>query len=153
MGIDFDDSYWMRQAYKQALLAKAEAEVPVGAVLVAKDNVLLAANRNAVESSFDPSAHAEMLVICEAANRLQNHRLLHTTLYVTLEPCAMCAGLMVHARIHRVVFATRDFKAGACGSVVNLLQGHPFNHQVLIDEGLMQEECAGLLTDFFRVRR
>lgn len=144
-----NDQFWMQHAYEQALLAQEEGEVPVGAVLVSHDQRLLAAGRNAVQRSHDPCAHAEMNVIQHAALNVRNHRLLNTTLYVTLEPCAMCAGAMVHARIHRLVFAARDFKAGAAGSVLNLLQGHPLNHKVLIDEGIMQQECALLLTHFF----
>jgi tRNA(adenine34) deaminase len=144
-----NDHYWMQKAYEQALLAQSEGEVPIGAVLVSQDNELLASNRNAIENSHDPSAHAEVLVIRQAAQLLKNHRLLDTTLYVTLEPCSMCAGLIVHARIKRLVFATRDFKAGAAGSVYNLLQGYPLNHKVQIDEGIMQAECAHLLSDFF----
>lgn len=144
-----NDKYWMQQAYEQALLAQKEGEVPVGAVLVSKDNQVLAYGRNCLEHSHDPSDHAEMRVIRHASQLLQNHRLLDTTLYVTLEPCVMCAGLIVHARIKRLVFATRDFKTGAAGSVLNLMQGHPLNHKVQVDEGVMQMECSKLLSDFF----
>lgn len=108
-----NDQYWMRQAYEQALLAQTEGEVPVGAILVSNENQLLGAGRNLIQKSHDPSSHAEIQAIRQASQRLQNHRLLDTTLYVTLEPCAMCAGLMVHARISRLVFATRDFKSGS----------------------------------------
>lgn len=145
-----NDRYWMQKAYEQALLAKAEGEVPVGAVLVSSTNTLLSSGRNSLEKSHDPTDHAEIKAIRQASQYLNNHRLLDTTLYVTLEPCAMCAGLIVHARIKRLVFATRDFKAGAAGSVLNLLQGYPLNHKVIIDEGTMQHECSTLLTDFFR---
>ena len=145
-----NDSYWMQQAYEQALLAQAEGEVPVGAVLISKDNVVWGIGRNAVQRSHDPSDHAECRAIRQAAQHIKNHRLLDSTLYVTLEPCVMCAGLIVHARIGRLVFATRDFKAGAAGSVYNLLQGYPLNHKVNIDEGIMQQECALLLSDFFK---
>ncbi|EHL30106.1 tRNA adenosine(34) deaminase TadA [Legionella drancourtii] len=148
-----NDQYWMQQAYEQAFLAQNEGEVPVGAVLVSNEGELLGASRNAVQNSHDPSDHAEVRVIRQAAQQLKNHRLLDTTLYVTLEPCPMCAGLIVHARIKRVVFATRDFKAGAAGSVYNLLQGYPLNHKVQIDEGIMQSECALLLSDFFKACR
>ncbi|VEB36962.1 tRNA-specific adenosine deaminase [Legionella sainthelensi] len=148
-----NDQYWMRQAYEQALLAQTEGEVPVGAVLVSKENQLLGAGRNLIQQSYDPSSHAEIHAIRQASQRLQNHRLLDTTLYVTLEPCAMCAGLMVHARISRLVFATRDFKSGAAGSVYNLLQGYPLNHKVQIDEGIMQAQCASLLSEFFKACR
>ncbi|WP_028389526.1 tRNA adenosine(34) deaminase TadA [Legionella fairfieldensis] len=147
------DSFWMRQAYELALKAQEQGEVPVGAVLVAADNQLLGRGWNQVMQIKDPSAHAELIAIREAALRLQNYRLPDTTLYVTLEPCAMCAGTLVHARIQRLVFATRDFKAGAAGSVYNLLQGYPLNHQVQIDEGIMQKDCAELLADFFKNRR
>ncbi|MDI1353232.1 MAG: tRNA adenosine(34) deaminase TadA [bacterium] len=147
-----NDKFWMLHAYEQALIAKREGEVPVGAVIV-RNNKLLALGRNAVQISHDPSDHAEIRVIRAAAQLIKNHRLLGCTLYVTLEPCAMCAGLMVHARIERLVFASRDFKAGAAGSVLNLLQGYPLNHKVLIDEGIMQKECSLLLTDFFKDRR
>lgn len=145
-----NDYYWMQQAYAQALLAQEEGEIPVGAVLVNAQGQLLGLGRNAVEKSHDPSEHAEFRAIRQASQHLKNHRLLGTTLYVTLEPCPMCAGLIVHSRIKRLVFATRDFKTGAAGSVYNLLQGYPLNHQVLIDEGIMQPECASLLTDFFK---
>lgn len=148
-----NDQYWMQQAYEQAFLAQSEGEVPVGAVLVSSEGELLGASRNAVQNSHDPADHAEVRVIRQAAQQLKNHRLLDTTLYVTLEPCPMCAGLIVHARIKRVVFATRDFKAGAAGSVYNLLQGYPLNHKVQIDEGIMQSECALLLSDFFKACR
>lgn len=143
----------MQLAYEQAVLAQKEDEVPVGAVLVSKDNKLLGVGRNILEKTHDPSDHAEVRAIRQAAQKLNNHRLLDTTLYVTLEPCAMCAGLMVHARIKRLVFATRDFKAGAAGSIFNVLHGSQLNHSVLIDEGIMQKECSLLLSDFFKQRR
>lgn len=143
------DTFWMEQAYQQALLAHTEGEVPVGAVLVGKDNQVLGLGRNAVEHSHDPSDHAEFRAIRQASQFIKNHRITDSTLYVTLEPCIMCAGLIVQARIKRLVFATRDFKAGAAGSVYNLLQGAPLNHKVLIDEGILQEKCAKLLSDFF----
>ncbi|BCA95716.1 tRNA-specific adenosine deaminase [Legionella antarctica] len=145
-----NDRYWMQQAFQQALLAQLEGEVPVGALLVSKENELLGIGRNTIQNKHDPSEHAEFNAIRQASQKIKNHRLLNTTLYVTLEPCAMCAGLIVHARIKRLVFATRDFKAGAAGSVLNLLQGYPLNHKVLIDEGLMQQECSQLLSDFFK---
>ncbi len=146
------DSFWMAKAYELALKAKAQGEVPVGAVLVSGDNLLLGSGWNQVRNSHDPTAHAELVAIREAAKDLENYRLLNTTLYVTLEPCAMCAGALVHARIARLVFATRDFKTGAAGSVFNLLAGFPLNHRVQIDEGIMQKECAELLSNFFRKR-
>lgn len=145
-----NDKYWMQMAFEQALLAQKQGEVPVGAVLVSVKNQLIAVGRNAIETEHDPSAHAEMVAIRNGAQALNNHRLGESTLYVTLEPCPMCAGLIVHARIKRLVFATRDFKSGAAGSVFNLLQGFPLNHKVQIDEGVMQQECSSLLSGFFR---
>lgn len=144
-----NDRFWMQKAYEQALIAQSEGEVPVGAVLISKDNVVLGTGRNTIQKTHDPSDHAEVRAIRQASFVLNTHRLLDTTLYVTLEPCVMCAGLMVHARIKRLVFATRDFKAGAAGSVFNVLQGAPLNHKVLIDEGIMQNECSLLLSCFF----
>ncbi|KTD19286.1 tRNA-specific adenosine deaminase [Legionella lansingensis] len=143
----------MARAYELALKAKEQGEVPIGAVLVDAKNNILSSGWNQVLQLNDPCAHAELIAIREAATQLQNYRLLDTTLYVTLEPCSMCAGALVHARVKRLVFATRDFKAGAAGSVYNLLQGYPLNHQVIIDEGIMQKECAVLLADFFKNRR
>ncbi|WED44506.1 tRNA adenosine(34) deaminase TadA [Legionella cardiaca] len=151
MGIN--DSFWMAKAYKLALIAKEQNEVPVGAVLIDANNNLLGSGWNQVLQKNDPCAHAELIAIREAAKNCCNYRLLNTTLYVTLEPCVMCAGALVHARVKRIVFATRDFKAGAAGSVYNLLQGYPLNHQIHIDEGVMQQECASLLTDFFKEKR
>lgn len=145
-----DDLFWMNLAYQQAKMAKEQGEVPVGAVLVSDEGELLAVGSNAVENTFDPCAHAELIAIRHASYRLKNHRLLNTSLYVTLEPCVMCAGALIHARVRRLIYATRDFKAGAAGSIYNLLAGHPLNHRVQIDEGLMQEECALLLSDFFK---
>ncbi len=142
----------MQQAYEQALKAYHLNEVPVGAVLVI-DEQLVSGSYNRVITDSDPSAHAEMVALRKAAQALGNYRLTQATLYVTLEPCAMCAGAIVHARVARLVFATRDFKAGAAGSVYNLLKGYPLNHQVQIDEGILEKECAQLLHQFFKIRR
>lgn len=143
----------MQQAYEQALHAEKQGEVPVGAVLVGPDHGLLGAGCNQTIQRHDPCAHAEILAIRQACQAIGNHRVSDSTLYITLEPCAMCAGAIVQARLARIVFATRDFKAGAAGSVYNLLQGYPLNHRVQIDEGIMQHECATLLGDFFKARR
>ena len=148
-----DDRYWMQQAYEQALCAEQQAEVPVGAVLVGSDNRLLGAGGNQTIQRHDPCAHAEILAIRKACQSVGNYRLPDSTLYVTLEPCVMCAGAIIQARIARVVFATRDLKAGAAGSVYNFLQGYPLNHLVQLDEGIMQQECAALLSNFFKERR
>lgn len=148
-----NDAFWMNEAYRLALKALEEGEVPVGAVLVNAENQLIGEGYNQTRQCSDPCAHAEITAIRAAASSQQNHRLLHSTLYVTLEPCSMCAGALVHARIKRLVFATRDLKAGAAGSVYNLLQGYPLNHAIQIDEGILQQPCAKILTDFFKNRR
>jgi tRNA(adenine34) deaminase len=148
-----NDKDWMRLALEQAQRAESEGEIPVGAVLVDETNQCLAVGRNSVQTNRDPSQHAELNVIRQASVLIGNQRLTGTTLYVTLEPCAMCAGLLVHARVKRVVFAARDFKAGAAGSVLNILQGYPLNHRVLIDEGILQQECSELLSGFFKRQR
>lgn len=147
------DLFWMQQAFELAVIAKEQDEIPVGAVLVDENNQVIGRGWNQVIQSHDPSAHAEIMAIREAAASLQNYRLQNTTLYVTLEPCCMCAGALVHARIKRLVFATRDFKAGAAGSIFNLLQGYPLNHQIQIDEGPLQQDCEALLAQFFESRR
>ncbi len=152
MGIDVD-TVWMEKAYALAMDAEARGEVPIGAILVSENNEYLSGESNQVISLTDPSAHAEMLVLREAALKIGNYRLLNTTLYTTLEPCVMCAGAMVHARIKRLVFACRDPRAGAAGSVCNVLGGFPWNHQVEIDEGLKAHECSLLLKNFFIKRR
>jgi len=144
------DAFWMQHAFDLALKAREQNEVPVGAVLVDQEGQIIGRGWNKVVQSNDPTAHAELLALRDAASHVHNYRLNNTTLYVTLEPCCMCAGALVHARVKRLVFATRDFKAGAAGSVYNLLQGYPLNHCVQIDEGVLQKECALLLTDFFK---
>lgn len=150
MGVN--DDYWMQQAYQLALQAKEKQEIPVGAVLVIQ-NEIVGKGYNQVISASNPCAHAEIIALQSAAQHIKNYRLCGSTLYVTLEPCIMCAGAIVHARVDRLVFASRDFKAGAAGSVFNLLKGLPLNHGVTIDEGMLQEECSDLLKDFFYTRR
>lgn len=146
------DDDWMRHAIALADKAEQLGEVPVGALLV-KDNQLLGEGYNQMISLNDPSAHAEMQAIRQAATRLGNYRLLDCTLYVTLEPCSMCAGLMVHSRIKRLVFGTTDLKTGAAGSVLNLLQHAQFNHQVIVTGGVQAVACAAQLSGFFQRRR
>ena len=148
-----NDLKWMKYAFRLACKAKDRGEVPVGAVVVDADQRLIGVGYNQTIANSDPSAHAEVIAIRRAAKRLQQHRLTDCTLYVTLEPCTMCAGTLVQARVQRVVFATRDFKSGAAGSVCNVLSGHPFNHQVQIDEGPLSQACRDLLRDFFRCCR
>lgn len=147
------DKHWMNEAYKLAIKARQQGEVPVGAVVVNEENKVVGTGWNQVIQTNNPTAHAEILAIQAASRTLNNYRLTQVTLYVTLEPCCMCAGAMVHARIKRLVFATRDFKTGAAGSVCNLLHGLGLNHQVVIDEGILQSQCAELLTQFFSQMR
>ena len=147
------DTYWMRQALLLAEKAEMLGEVPVGALLVSESNQVLGRGWNQVLKTNDPTAHAEILALRDASTHLRNYRLTNTTLYVTLEPCCMCAGALVHARIKRLVFGTRDVRSGAAGSAYNVLQGSFLNHQVQIDEGFLQHECALLLTNFFKQRR
>ncbi|GGM85048.1 tRNA adenosine(34) deaminase TadA [Shewanella xiamenensis] len=146
------DEHWMRIAMAMAEKAEAEGEVPVGAVLV-KDGQQIAAGYNLSISQHDPCAHAEILCLRAAGQTVENYRLLDTTLYVTLEPCAMCAGAMVHSRIARVVFGAKDEKTGAAGTVLNLLQHPAFNHQVEVTSGVLAQECADQLSRFFKRRR
>jgi tRNA(adenine34) deaminase len=146
------DYFWMEQAIELAQRAAAEGEVPVGAVLVIGD-AQKGAGYNRSISLCDPTAHAEILALREAAIGMENYRLLDSTLYVTLEPCPMCAGAMVHGRVKRVVFGASDPRTGACGSVYNLVQSDYLNHQVEITAGILSETCGELLRKFFRERR
>ena len=147
-----NDEKWMQRALEFAHRAEAQGEVPVGAVLVL-DNECIGEGWNQPISSHDPSAHAEMNAIRSAGRKIKNYRLPNATLYVTLEPCVMCAGAIIHARIARVVIGTGDPKTGAAGSVFQLLQSDELNHQCEITMNIMQKECAGLLQDFFQQRR
>lgn len=135
------------------LAAERDAEVPVGAVLVDADGQVLGASGNRTIIDHDPTAHAEIVALREAARALGNYRLPGTRMFVTLEPCAMCAMAMIHARVGEVVFATRDPKTGACGSVFDLLDDPRHNHRIAWREGLFRAEAAGMLSDFFRARR
>lgn len=146
------DWQWMRLAMQLAEQAELNGEVPVGAVLV-KDDVMIASGFNLSIINNDPTAHAEMECIRQAGKVLNNYRMLDTTLYVTLEPCAMCAGAMVHGRIKRVVYGADDLKTGAAGSVIDLLQHPAFNHQLEVRAGVLADECAEQLSAFFKRRR
>lgn len=148
---DFDHRC-MQRAFELATLAEEKGEVPVGAVL-AKDGEVIAEGFNQPILSHDPTAHAEVVALRAAGEKIENYRLVDTTLYVTLEPCAMCAMALVHARVSRVVFATSDPRTGAAGSVVNILQNPSFNHQCVTESGLMQEQCSEQLKSFFRNKR
>ncbi|PYG46218.1 tRNA(adenine34) deaminase [Pantoea sp. AG1095] len=146
------DEYWMRYALELAKRAWEQGEVPVGAVLVQRDKVI-GEGWNRPIGQHDPTAHAEIMALRQGGKVLENYRLLDTTLYVTLEPCVMCAGAMVHGRITRLVYGAKDEKTGAAGSLLDVI-GHPgMNHQIQIDCGVLAEECAGMLSDFFRMRR
>lgn len=147
-----NDEVWMQHAIDLAAKAEAIGEVPVGAVLV-KDNQLIAEGWNQMISSHDPSAHAEMQAIRAGAKLLNNYRLTDCTLYITLEPCSMCSGLMVHSRIKRVVFGAHDLKTGAAGSVLNIVQQVEFNHQLEVVSGVLAQQCSAQLSAFFRRRR
>ena len=142
----------MTRALELASQARDQGEVPVGAIVVL-EGAVIGEGFNQPISLADPSAHAEMQAMRKAARRLDNYRLANTTLYVTLEPCTMCAGAKVHARIKRLVYGAADPKTGATGSVFNLVQAEQLNHQLEVDSGVMAKECGELLRDFFRGRR
>jgi len=146
------DEQFMQRALREAKRGFEEDEVPVGAVVV-REGVILARAHNRPIHLKDPSAHAEVLVLRRAARKLGNYRLTGCTLYVTIEPCAMCAGVITQARLSRVVFGAFDPKAGASGSALTVLNHPKLNHQVEISSGVMAEDCARLLREFFRRRR
>jgi tRNA(adenine34) deaminase len=146
------DVKWMRHALLLAQRAEQEGEVPVGAVIVRNDE-LLAEGWNQPVVSHDPTAHAEVMALRAAGLAEQNYRLLDTTLYVTLEPCVMCAGAIIHARVSRVVFGATDPRVGAAGSAFSLLGNDQFNHLVQVEGGLMADECSEMLRAFFKARR
>jgi len=150
--MDSQDEKFMRRALELAREAEAAGEVPVGAVIV-KDGAIVAEGWNRPIGTNDPSAHAEMVALRAAGAALGTYRLLDTTLYVTLEPCPMCAGAMVHARVRRVVYGATDPRAGACGTVFNIAQHPALNHRLECDGGVLAEECGTLLRGFFVARR
>ncbi|PHM73621.1 tRNA adenosine(34) deaminase TadA [Xenorhabdus kozodoii] len=149
---DFSDEYWMRRAIDLAMQAQAQGEIPVGAVLVA-DNKVIAEGFNHPITDHDPTAHAEIIALRRGGEQLQNYRLLNTTLYVTLEPCIMCAGAMVHSRIQRLVYGASDMKTGAAGSLIDILRHPGMNHQIEITAGVLAKECSTMLSCFFKQRR
>ena len=146
------DAAFMAKAYTLAQQAEAINEIPVGAVVVANGEIIGQGYNQSITLN-DPSAHAEMIAIRQAGEHLKNYRLIDCTLYVTLEPCPMCAGLLVHSRINRLVFGAPDAKTGAAGSVMNLACHDKLNHQINIESGVMAEQCSQLLSDFFKRRR
>ena len=147
-----EDEKWMNLALRQAIKAKEEGEVPVGAILV-KDGLLIAKAHNQPISTNDATAHAEIQLLRAAGRKLKNYRLTGTSLYVTLEPCAMCLGAIMHARVEHVVFGAYDPKTGVCGSSENLMDAKCFNHKINLVSGVLENECRQLLKKFFISRR
>jgi tRNA(adenine34) deaminase len=149
--MQYTDEYWMSQALLQAKEAMVLNEVPVGAVIV-RGEELIAACGNRRETAFVATAHAELLAVESACRTLGRWRLSDCTLYVTLEPCPMCAGALINARIGRVVYGAKDAKAGACGSLLNM-DAYPLNHRLRAESGVLERECAALLSEFFQRKR
>ena len=147
-----EDEKWMSFALEQARKAEKEGEVPVGAILV-KDDLIIARAHNKPISTNDPTAHAEIQLLRAAGEELKNYRLPGTTLFVTLEPCAMCLGAIMHARIKRVVYGAHDLKTGVCGSSENFMEASCFNHKIDIASGVLENESKQLLKNFFNSRR
>ena len=147
------DEFWMRKAIEAAVEAGSLDEVPIGACLIAADGELLAVAGNRTIADSDPTAHAEILVLRRGAQKIGNYRLTETALYTTIEPCAMCAGALVNARIERLIFGARDERFGAVESVFQLCSSSSLNHQIEITSGVLAEECRRLMRDFFRARR
>jgi len=146
------DERWMSEALKLAQQAQDAGEVPVGAVIV-KQNQIISSGYNHPIESHDPSAHAEMVALRNAGTHLNNYRLLDTTLYVTLEPCIMCAGAMIHARIKRLVYGARDPKTGSAGGRVDIFAGGLFNHEIEVTADILGDQCGDLLRNFFKQKR
>lgn len=149
---EYSDECWMQRALALALRAQAEGEVPVGAVLVL-DNQMIGEGWNRSIGDNDPTAHAEIMALRQGGQAVQNYRLIDATLYVTLEPCVMCAGAMVHSRIRRLVYGANDLKTGAAGSLVDILRHPGMNHQIEITAGVLADACSHQLSAFFRLRR
>jgi tRNA(adenine34) deaminase len=146
------DQYWMQLALNLADKAEAQGEIPVGAILV-REGQIVGQGWNQSITLNDPSAHAEMMAVRAAGTNIQNYRLVNTTLYVTLEPCPMCAGLLVHSRVDRLVFGASDQKTGAAGSVMCLVNDSRLNHQVKVTSGILGDQCSEKLSEFFKQRR
>ena len=146
------DEIYMSEALKEARLAVKEDEVPVGCVVV-HNGKIIARGHNQTERLNDPTAHAEMLALTSATNYLASKWLSSASLYVTIEPCSMCAGALVLARIKRLIFGADDPKAGACGSVFNIVNNKKLNHRIKVTKGILEEECAALLKEFFKKKR
>ncbi len=142
----------MKMALNEAYKAYDIDEVPIGAVIV-KENKIIGSGFNIRESSKDPTTHAEMIAIREASKNIGGWRLIGCTLYVTIEPCPMCAGAIINSRIDRVVVGAKDPKMGSCGSIIDITQNEKFNHQAQVQWGVLEEECSSIMTDFFRKLR
>lgn len=149
---EYNPEYWMELAFREAQKAYEEGEVPIGAIVVFENRVI-GKGYNLTEKLQDPTAHAEMIAITAAAESLGSRRLLDTTLYVTLEPCPMCAGAIVLARIPVLVYGSSDPKGGACGTLYNIVQDPRLNHRVEVIPGILESKCSLILSDFFRKLR
>lgn len=152
MTIEKDDNYWMQQALELADKAQQQGEIPVGAVIVQNDEVIGEGWNQSITLN-DPTAHAEVMAIRDAGQRIENYRLINSTLYVTLEPCPMCAGALVHSRISRIVFGASDAKTGAAGSIMNVVNHDKLNHQLDVTAGVCAEQCSTKISNFFKMRR
>ena len=151
--MDLSHEKYMALALSEAKKAGQMGEVPIGAILASKDGAILSATHNRTIDLVDPTAHAEILALRKAALKINNYRLLNTTLYVTVEPCIMCMGAIVHARISKVVFGTADPQWGAAGSLYHFAEDDRLNHRVAITKGVCEQECRSLMQDFFRAKR
>ncbi len=150
--IGYDDTYWMKHALMLADRAESEGEVPVGAVLVMNNNIIGEGWNHSIKQ-HNPTGHAEIMALQQGGITLQNYRLLDATLFVTLEPCIMCAGAIIHSRIKNLVFGASDPKTGAAGSLINILNYPGLNHYVNVQGGIMAEECSSKISHFFQKRR
>jgi len=146
------DQIYMNEALKEANKAAELDEIPIGAIIVYKKEII-ARSHNQICLLKDPTAHAEIIAITQAANYLKNERLINCTLYVTIEPCSMCAGALVLARINRLVYGASDSKSGACGSIIDIINHPKLNHKVKVKRQVLGQECAALLKDFFKSKR
>jgi tRNA(adenine34) deaminase len=149
----WNDNTFMRQALEEARLAAREDEVPIGAVVVAHDGAVLARARNQTIARCDPTGHAEIIALREASQAVGNFRLLNTAIYVTIEPCIMCVGALLQARVARIVFGAWDPKWGGAGSLYNLADDARLNHTISVQGGVLEEECRAVMQDFFRSKR
>ncbi len=150
--IKMNDEYYMREALKLAVEAFKADEVPMGAVIVHKDRIIAKAH-NQIKTLKDPTAHAEMIAITQAASYLKNERLIDTVMYVTIEPCAMCMGALILARVNRLVYGADDSKAGACGSVMDLSDNKKLNHSIEVKNGILEDSCRDIIQEFFKLKR